>query len=137
MPLPCAKLLTRRAWLSACGVYERSFRDAEALLLCREHKTYIRSLATALSHPTWMVRRWLQQFGHAQTVALCKSNNAIPTFGVRVNPLQTTMEDVEEVLVELEVSFERSTFLPDTFFRCAQLHLRCELSKNLAVSRLV
>ena len=33
------------------------------------------AMAIAASHPTWMVERWLRQFGEAPTVALTRWNN--------------------------------------------------------------
>ena len=32
-------------------------------------------LAIAASHPTWMVQRWLEHFGEAETLQLLAANN--------------------------------------------------------------
>ena len=45
-------------------------------------------IAAYHSHPRWMVRRWLDQWGVADTIALCEANNRIPPLTVRVNTLQ-------------------------------------------------
>lgn len=37
---------------------------------------YAEALAVGFSHPTWMVGRWLRQFGPGDTVQLLKHNNA-------------------------------------------------------------
>ncbi len=41
-------------------------------------------LGILYSHPDWMVKRWLDEFGEAKTVALLKHNNERPTYGVHV-----------------------------------------------------
>ena len=33
------------------------------------------ALGVASSHPTWLVRRWLAQYGEEATIALLKANN--------------------------------------------------------------
>lgn len=50
-------------------------------------------LAVTHSHPTWMVRRWLERYGRADTEALLTWNNARPTYGVRVNTLRISTDD--------------------------------------------
>jgi 16S rRNA (cytosine967-C5)-methyltransferase len=49
------------------------------------------------SHPDWMVRRWLERYGRQETIALCEANNRIPPLTVRVNSLQSTVEEVKRV----------------------------------------
>ena len=47
-------------------------------------------LAVRWSHPTWMVRRWLDRWGEGATRDLLERNNAVPRYSLRVNPLRTT-----------------------------------------------
>jgi len=49
------------------------------------------------SHPTWMVERWLEQFGEARSRALLKANNQAPQVCLRMNE----GADVEEIAAEL------------------------------------
>ena len=55
-------------------------------------------LAVRHSHPTWMVRRWLERFGPEETDALLQWNNARPTYHIRVNTLR---QPVDEFLASL------------------------------------
>ncbi|HXF82758.1 MAG TPA: 16S rRNA (cytosine(967)-C(5))-methyltransferase RsmB [bacterium] len=69
-------------------------------------------LAVEESHPRWLVQRWLRRFGEAETVALCRANNApAPAYG-RVNTLAVTTEAARERLAAagLQVS---ATELPE------------------------
>jgi 16S rRNA (cytosine967-C5)-methyltransferase len=40
-------------------------------------------LATALSHPAWLVRRWLARYGFEATEAWCRFNNSVPATTIR------------------------------------------------------
>ncbi len=44
------------------------------------------------SHPKWLVRRWLAEYGFEGTEALCRANNLPATNTVRVNLLKTSEE---------------------------------------------
>lgn len=46
------------------------------------------------SHPTWLVKRWLQEYGVDQTIQLCKTNNETPPNTVRTNTLRISREDL-------------------------------------------
>ncbi len=65
------------------------------------------------SYPSWLVRRWLARFGPEDATALLEAGNAAPAFGLRVNPLKTTVEAVGDRLDELNVAWERSPWLDD------------------------
>jgi 16S rRNA (cytosine967-C5)-methyltransferase len=47
------------------------------------------ALSVIHSHPAWLVRRWLERYGPAATVARLAANNLIPPLTVRVNTLKT------------------------------------------------
>lgn len=70
-------------------------------------------LAIRHSHPTWMVRRWLDRYGAPATCALLAHNNKRPDYGLRVNTLRTTVNDVAEWLRAHDVGFTLSPFVDD------------------------
>ena len=47
------------------------------------------ALSVIHSHPAWLVRRWLEQYGAAATAARLTADNLIPPLTVRVNTLKT------------------------------------------------
>ena len=63
------------------------------------------------SHPTWMVRRWLDRFGAEDTIRLLNANNARPAFGLRVNTRRTSVDAVAAALEASGVSWETSPYL--------------------------
>ena len=77
-------------------------------------------LAIRYSHPTWMVRRWLDRFGLDETPDLLEWNNRRPMYSVRINPLRTNRDAVEDWLDEHDIIFTGSPYL-DTHLRLKRL----------------
>ncbi|MCC3379788.1 16S rRNA (cytosine(967)-C(5))-methyltransferase RsmB [Paenibacillus farraposensis] len=50
------------------------------------------------SHPQWLVKRWIQQYGVDTAEAICRANNEPPAVSVRVN---TTMTSRDQLLGEM------------------------------------
>lgn len=71
-------------------------------------------LAIRHSHPTWMVRRWLDRIGADETRALLEWNNARPVYGLRV--IQRPMAAFLQRLDALGASYEPSPYI-DYFIR--------------------
>ncbi len=57
------------------------------------------NIPITLSHPAWLVNRWIKRLGPDETEALCRANNKIPPISLRVNILKT---DVSHLLCELK-----------------------------------
>lgn len=69
-------------------------------------------LAVEHSHPTWMVRRWIERYGRDDAEAFLRWNNARPSFGVRVNTLKIDVAAFGRRLDELGAEWEPSGYLP-------------------------
>ncbi len=54
-------------------------------------------LAVEYSYPDFLVDMWMQQFGAVECEALLKAGNAVPPLSIRVNPLKTTIGEIESV----------------------------------------
>lgn len=72
-------------------------------------------LSIVHSHPKWMAKRWVKFWGEEFAVQLMEANNEIPYLAMRVNKLKSTAEEVEKILNENEINFEKSVFHPDTY----------------------
>ncbi|MGO0061989.1 16S rRNA (cytosine(967)-C(5))-methyltransferase RsmB [Brevibacillus fluminis] len=57
-------------------------------------------LAVELSHPEWLVARWLKLYGEEATRAMCESNNLPPHTSVRVNQLKTGREELISAMLQ-------------------------------------
>lgn len=53
-----------------------------------------KSIALKMSHPQWLVERWIEQFGLESAKKICEFNNAEPPLSIRTNTLRITREDL-------------------------------------------
>ena len=52
------------------------------------------SISLRMSHPKWLVARWIDQFGLEATKKICKFNNEEPPLSIRTNTLKISREDL-------------------------------------------
>lgn len=55
-------------------------------------------LAIQFQHPEWLIRRWIQMFGRAETEKLCVFDNAPAVLSLRTNLLRTSKNELMERL---------------------------------------
>jgi len=67
-------------------------------------------LAVTLSHPRWLVSRWLDRVGFEACEQWCHFNNTSPEITVR--PLENTPEELLEQMASEEVTGVRSPYVP-------------------------
>jgi 16S rRNA (cytosine967-C5)-methyltransferase len=64
------------------------------------------------SFPDWIIQVWLEQLGLAETEQLCEWMNQSPTIDLRINPLRTSIEEVEAALQSVGILVKRIPHLP-------------------------
>jgi 16S rRNA (cytosine967-C5)-methyltransferase len=64
------------------------------------------------SFPDWIIEVWLKQFGFAETEKLCEWMNQTPVIDLRVNPIKTSVEEVETALQLKGILVKRVPHLP-------------------------
>ncbi|MHC5613004.1 MAG: 16S rRNA (cytosine(967)-C(5))-methyltransferase [Nostoc sp.] len=64
------------------------------------------------SFPDWIIQVWLEQLGLAETEQLCEWMNQSPTIDLRINPLCTSIEEVEAALQSAGILVRRISHLP-------------------------
>ncbi|BAY43763.1 sun protein [Scytonema sp. HK-05] len=72
----------------------------------------VERLGILYSFPDWIIQVWVEQFGLAETEQLCLWMNKTPTIDLRINPLRTSIEEVEAALSSAGISFQRVPHLP-------------------------
>ncbi|MEA5583514.1 16S rRNA (cytosine(967)-C(5))-methyltransferase [Nodularia harveyana UHCC-0300] len=72
----------------------------------------VERLGILYSFPDWMIQLWLDELGLAETEQLCDWMNQTPTIDLRINPLRTTIEEVEAALQTAGVLVKRVPDLP-------------------------
>lgn len=70
-------------------------------------------LAVAHSHPTWLVRRWLDAWGRDAAVRLLEANNAVPRYALRVTAGADGRDALLARLTDLDADPESSAWLDD------------------------
>jgi 16S rRNA (cytosine967-C5)-methyltransferase len=70
-------------------------------------------LAVTLSHPRWLVERWLDRYGFNATEAWLRFNNTPAPLTLRANRLRATPEEVIQRLAQDDVHLFRGRFAPD------------------------
>ncbi|AQQ53766.1 16S rRNA (cytosine(967)-C(5))-methyltransferase RsmB [Planococcus lenghuensis] len=73
-------------------------------------------LSIETSHPEWLIRRWIGQYGFDKTKEMAIENNLVPRQTVRVNLAATTTEDAIRALEAEGLSAERSPRIPECLF---------------------
>lgn len=76
--------------------------------------------ASYLSHPSWLVKRWLGRYGTSGTEALLIANNERPALTLRVNKLKTDVEKLKELMASVDLKFSQGKYLPE-YFRLTNL----------------
>lgn len=103
-------------------------------------------ISTFHSHPLWLVRRWLETFGVEETTAICRTNNEVPPYTLRINRLKTTREWATDELSRSGYDVRTTTFSPDglvishsavplretSFFKSGLLSVQDEASQLIA-----
>ncbi|MDZ8223534.1 16S rRNA (cytosine(967)-C(5))-methyltransferase [Nostoc sp. ChiVER01] len=64
------------------------------------------------SFPDWIIQVWLEQLGLVETEQLCEWMNQSPTIDLRINPLRTSIEEVEAALQSVGILARRIPHLP-------------------------
>lgn len=76
----------------------RSVLRAGTLPVFPENLSEAKRISLQHSHPLWMVKRWITEYGADTAEAICAANNEPPAVSVRVN---TTMISREKLLNEM------------------------------------
>jgi len=97
------------------GVLRNIARNKENIRFPDERDDKEFYLSIIHSHPKWMTKRWIRFWGEEFAVNLMQANNQIPYIAMRVNKLLSNTEQVDQLLTESEIKYEKSVFHPDTF----------------------
>jgi len=77
------------------GVLRRYLRESEQRDPLRLPDDPIQRIGILHSFPDWIVQVWTEQFGASEAEALCQWMNQPPSIDLRINPLITSLADVQ------------------------------------------
>jgi 16S rRNA (cytosine967-C5)-methyltransferase len=72
----------------------------------------IQRLGIIHSFPDWIVELWLEQLGETETEQLCQWFNRSPTIDLRINPLKSSIDQIETAFQSQNISVSRIPNLP-------------------------
>lgn len=73
-----------------------------------ENMNDVKRISILHSHPEWVVRRWVGQYGVEFTQDLCRVNNERPKIAIRVNTLIASKEELIEAFNEKGIKVSES-----------------------------
>jgi len=80
------------------GVLRNVSRNKDKLVYPDRDKEYVKYLSVFYSHPQWMVRKWIRDYGNVFTEELLKANNEVPPFTIRCNRLKNDRQELMHIL---------------------------------------
>ncbi|MEG6522145.1 16S rRNA (cytosine(967)-C(5))-methyltransferase RsmB [Desulfotomaculum sp. 1211_IL3151] len=95
------------------GVLRNVARQQQSLTYPDPKESPVDHIALKYSHPTWLVERWLKEYGFEQTVALCQVNNRPAPNTVRTNTLKISRQDLIDRLREEGVEAKETQYVPE------------------------
>lgn len=95
------------------GVLRNYLRDPEIIKWPDRIIEPEKYLEIVYSHPTWMVKRWLERYGFDAAEKICMFNNSPADLWIRANTLRTDTDSLCERLSGEGCSIERSRLVPE------------------------
>lgn len=93
------------------GLLRSVARDKENLPWPDREADPVKYIALKYFHPMWIVKSWIEEFGVADTEALCAANNRAPKMMIRVNTLRTDPETLAQALTGAGWTVEAGSYL--------------------------
>mgnify|MGYP000020589918 CR=1 FL=1 len=75
----------------------------------------IERVGVELSHPSWLVRKWMADFGTEEALALMRANNQAPPVVIRFNVLAASTEEIARALAREGIEIEPSPYVPGAY----------------------
>ncbi len=95
------------------AILRNIIRSKNAIRYPDPNEDIIGYLSAYYSHPAWMVKRYLDRFGRAETEKLLNANNEKPYLTLRVNAIKTTIQDFKSLLEQVNLKYRPGKFLEE------------------------
>ncbi|TSA27805.1 MAG: 16S rRNA (cytosine(967)-C(5))-methyltransferase RsmB [Ignavibacteriales bacterium] len=95
------------------AVLRNIIRSKDSIRYPDPNEDIIAYFSAYYSHPSWMVKRWINRYGKDETEKLLISNNNKPILTIRVNGLVSNYEEMNSLLNSVDLKFTNGKFLPE------------------------
>ena len=94
------------------AVLRNFLRDKDRIIGLAPKDESVAGLAVTYSHPEWLVKRWIDEFGAEAAKTLMHANNQRATVVLRVNCLRCTREKLLDRFLEAGIKVEATQWSP-------------------------
>ncbi|MBI9071991.1 MAG: 16S rRNA (cytosine(967)-C(5))-methyltransferase RsmB [Melioribacteraceae bacterium] len=92
------------------AVLRNIIRNKENIRFPNREEDLIGYFSAYYSHPIWLIKRWLKQFGEAFTEELLIANNEKPSLTLRVNNLVSNKDEVKKLLQSVKQHYQDTKY---------------------------
>jgi 16S rRNA (cytosine967-C5)-methyltransferase len=93
------------------GVLRNIIRHLHEIRYPDRNEALVHHLSVIYSHPTWIVKRWLERYGEEQTEKLLVANNEKPSITIRINKIKIQPAEFISVLDKEGLEYTPSPYL--------------------------
>ncbi len=112
-----AKKTTHKGIVSLVnGILRNLSRQKSQLSMSSLKPDSVEFLAVKYSHPQWMVKMWLDQFGYDKTISIMEANNDEPEQIIRVNTLITDKSTLQKNFADIGFTVEPVAKVPEALY---------------------
>lgn len=90
------------------AVLRKYLREKDIIQYPDEKKNPSLALSIKYSHPQWLVKRWIKNYGFGEAEKICEFNNLVPELTLRVNTLKISKKKLKELFDENKIEFSES-----------------------------
>ncbi len=95
------------------GVLRNIVRNIDGIEYPSLKKSPVKHIAIKYSHPSWIVKRYIDELGIEGTIKLCKVNNTPAPNTVRTNTLKTSPSSLVQKLADSGIRAEKTPYAPE------------------------
>ncbi len=93
------------------AILRNIIRSKDQLRYPDPNEDLIGYLSAYYSHPSWLVKRWINRYGQNFTEELLIANNNKPGLILRVNNLKSNIEEMKNLLKQVDLKFKDGKYL--------------------------
>jgi 16S rRNA (cytosine967-C5)-methyltransferase len=95
------------------AVLRNIVRNLDKLVFPKIDEKPIEHLSLKYSHPAWLIKKWVGEFGIEETIKLCNFNNSKAPNTIRVNTLATEREQLLKLLTQQGIKCKVTDYAPE------------------------
>ena len=102
------------------AVLRNIIRNLDSIHYPRVEEDPVQYLSVYYSHPSWMVKRWINRFDREELEKFLAANNEIPGLTLRINKLKIAPTEFLSLLDQEKIPYQGSSFI-DYFIKVRSL----------------